>query len=70
MKYTIVVDHEGREEYIPLQSRNQRQAMTAMRNYVHRNPDTVAFLEFFRASDGQRGYINPDGNASPTGHKW
>ena len=28
------------------------------------------FVDFFRASDGQRGYLNADGNHSITGKDW
>lgn len=30
----------------------------------------AVYVQWFRASDGQKGYLNPDGNSSITGEAW
>jgi hypothetical protein len=32
--------------------------------------DKRIFIRWFRATDGQHGYVNPDGNYSITGKSW
>ncbi len=73
--YAIELQYEsGREEYVPLLTViTDSQATQQMRAYLSTNArqllDVNAFLAFYRASDGQRGYLNQDG-ASPTGKAW
>lgn len=34
------------------------------------NPTCAVFIEWFRRSDGQHGYLNPSGDHEITGHTW
>lgn len=71
--YSIEITYESKQaDYIPLDARSDSQAIKQLGQW--RKTNTVSqganiFLAFSRASDGQHGYINPDG-AAPTGRKW
>ena len=70
-KYSITVtDHPGNP--FPLEHNEQtteKQAIEQAKKYAEQYPDKLVFVEFFRQSDGQTGYINPDG-AGFTGKSW
>jgi len=66
LRYEVVkiddLTHE--EECYPLDVKSARAAMAAMRG------EEGDFLRWFRASDGQTGYLNQDGNHSIEGVRW
>ena len=47
----------------------QRRAIAAAR-HVARYTDGNIYISWYRASDGQHGYLNPDGNHAITGEAW
>jgi hypothetical protein len=73
MRYSIELEHEsGTNESLPLIAKNDQQAEAELKNWLKANTipeDCHVYLAFYRACDGQHGYLNPDG-ASPTGKPW
>lgn len=71
--YAIEITYEDRmPTSVALAARNDAQAEKALRKYIScaKLPaDALVFLSYFRESDGQHGYLNPDG-ASPTAKPW
>ena len=47
-----------------------KSAATALAERLASKGRSGIYVEFFRASDGQRGYLNPDGDHSITGEPW
>lgn len=73
MTYTIELAYEsGERTLIPLHNiKSRRMAVTAIKNWLDcGNARGKAYLTFFRASDGQHGYVNPREGCSPTGIPW
>ena len=69
MQYEISIESENGEREITVVE-GERNAKTQAIEDAEANPDCCVFVSFFRASDGQVGYLNPDGNHSPTGQSW
>jgi hypothetical protein len=68
--YTATIQHESlAEEHVPLTATNDRDAIKQTTELAAKHSGARVFCEFFRASDGQRGYINRDG-ADVTGHPY
>ena len=62
----------GETQHVYLGATSDSQALKKMRAYMqftHRQ-HVNAYLCFSRESDGQVGYLNQDGGASPTGKAW
>lgn len=71
MTYTIeTVDHDANREYMPLGKMTAKAAITEARKAAAKYSREQVFLAFFRASDGQRGYLNSDGNYDITGRAY
>ena len=47
-----------------------KSAATALAERLANKGRSGIYVEFFRASDGQRGYLNQDGDHSITGEAW
>lgn len=41
---------------------SKKEAEEIARTWVKENPNKQIFISWFRNSDGQKGYLNPDGN--------
>ena len=48
----------------------KKQAVLAAKAAAAKYPDDQIFLSWGRASDGQQGYLNRDGNHAITGEAW
>lgn len=73
-RYTIEIEKpSGETEHIPMQgTRTDNGAVRRMRWFL-KQPEArvgLVYLTWFRSSDGAKGYINPDGSASPVGVNW
>lgn len=72
MKYSITVtDEQGFSDFVYI-DKTQEQAKK-LANELANDPKYAGrniFITFYRPSDGQTGYLNPDGNHSPTGESW
>lgn len=49
---------------------SREEAEETARRLCRELPGESVFVEFFRESDSQRGYLNPDGSFSVTGRTW
>jgi len=70
MKYTVT---EYRDDGIPVESEDGltlTEAKRVARSTAHKHPHNQVFIEWFRISDGQHGFVNPDGNDAITGEPW
>lgn len=55
----------------PLTAKTDIGAIRQMRSWLKANPSAKRpHLAFFRQSDGQKGFINPSGNAVINGEAW
>jgi hypothetical protein len=78
MTYAIEIQYaSGRTDSIPLSATSEKAAVQQLQRYLSqqqpRSGTPIAqakiYLSFFRAHDGQHGYLNPTG-AAPTGSPW
>jgi hypothetical protein len=69
MKYTVEVTKHG-ETIESAWVNGQRNAKATAREYAAEYPDCQIYVSWFRASDGQHGYLNPNGDHDITGHPW
>lgn len=67
--YTIEIATINGEDY-PETGLTKSAAITAARKYAEKYPQKRIFISWFRGSDGQHGYLNPDGNHDITGEAW
>lgn len=71
MKYGVFTLTPGQPEYYRGHGLSKRQAVRLAKELADTSDkDTLVFVEWSRASDGQRGFLNPDGNHSVTGESW
>ena len=71
--YEIVIsDASGANEFVTLPASTSTIAMQMVRQYVAAHPfdNRQLLLRWHRKSDACSGYLNPDGEASPTGQSW
>lgn len=69
MRYTVTVESAGEIiETTPDRPMFEAQQIAAQKAAQY--PRRKVFVEFFRRYDGQKGYLNPDGNHSITGKAW
>jgi hypothetical protein len=68
--YTVTLNDAdtGTDESWP--GLTKRQAISLAKETAAFNPTCAVFIEWFRKSDGQRGYLNPSGDHEITGHVW
>jgi hypothetical protein len=70
MKYTITVEPKGVGHTIKeTQTNKEMEAIKIAKEWVEENKEHHVYVSFYRASDGQTGYINPDG-AGISGKDW
>ena len=70
MKYTVEVKSRSTGESIAdYPDCSGREARHIAKREVA-NRDNLVFVSWFRASDGQHGYLNSDGNHAITGTAW
>lgn len=70
MKYTVFVKNDS--SHYPIRSvdlKSERAAIKKAKDWAKEHPNDLVFIEFYRPSDGQIGYINRDG-AAITGKSW
>lgn len=68
--YTVILSDVFKEYPLQVQEeKSERDARKTAKKWAKEYPDKLVFIEFFRKSDGQRGYINRNG-ASITGRSW
>lgn len=58
------------EHHINMSTKSESKAIEAARRTAKLNTDNLVFITWGRASDGQNGYLNPDGNYAITGKAW
>jgi hypothetical protein len=49
---------------------SKKEAEEMARTWAKENPNNQVFISWSRKSDGQKGYLNPDGNHAITGKAW
>ena len=69
MKYEITAQTESGKIIDAAQAKTVRKASSEARTMAYRLPSHYVFVTWFRASDGQQGYLNPCGH-EPTGKRW
>jgi len=72
MKYTIELTQQG-FIYQTYECDDEQDAIETAKKIIEndgKNLNYEVFVSFFRSSDGQTGYLNPDGNHSPVGKDW
>jgi hypothetical protein len=67
--YDIEIVTMSGEDY-PEAGLNKSAAIASAKKYAEQYPKKQVFISWFRKSDGQRGYLNPDGNHDITGKAW
>jgi hypothetical protein len=73
VSYEILIsDASGVNEYIKVHASTSTDAMQTVKQYVAAHPfdNRQLVLRWHRKSDGCSGYLNPDGETSPTGQTW
>jgi len=69
MKYTITEIIEGFVvASMPVTSATM--ARREVKKWKKQNPNNLIFVEWYRATDGQYGYLNRDGNHAIAGKAW
>lgn len=71
MNYTVVVTEEAGSPYpdYVIDASSISEAIEKAEEMAEKHPDKLVFVQFFRKSDGQSGYINRDG-ADIVGRSW
>lgn len=67
--FTVIVDDGGLNPAISITTSSEMDAIEKAKRLVNEYPDDKVFIEFFRSSDDQQGYLNPDGYGI-TGSSW
>ncbi len=68
VEYTVVIrSHTGREEFFP--NLTERQAIKQAKE-IRSEHNGETFITWYRASDGQHGFLNPSGNHEIMGISW
>lgn len=69
LQYAVVHKISGGEEFYA-EARTKTAAVKRAKTTVDEFPDHVVFVTWFRSSDGQMGYINPNGDHAIIGISW
>jgi hypothetical protein len=69
MKYSVVVKKDGMT-ISETPDCTKAEAKKVAKAEAAENKDAQVFVTWFRASDGQHGYLNSDGNHAITGTAW
>lgn len=73
MNYTIAVSkYESSNIVLSQSERGSKKATRAAKELAkeYPRPDYKVWVSWYRGSDGQHGYLNPDGNHAITGEAW
>ena len=68
MKYEVIIKHNGMDVASYPGLSEEESVQTAKKEAS--NKDCQVFVKWYRPSDGQHGYLNPDGNHAITGKAW
>jgi len=68
MKYAVIEQTEGGENTL-WHDLTKKQAVVKAKTLA-KHTDGNIYVEWYRASDGQRGYLNPDGSHAITGEAY
>ena len=66
MKYTVEVQADN----VVYQNLSKREAVKTAKEEAAKKALNGVFVHWYRKSDGQHGYLNPDGNHDCTGRDW
>lgn len=69
MQYTVIVKNRTTGEPVVMIPCTKREAIKTAKEEA-KNPQHQVFVEWLRASDGQRGYLNRNGSNTITGEAW
>lgn len=69
MKYSVIKTKESGQEILIGSDLKKASAIKIALTESSKR-DGYVFVEFFRASDGTRGFLNPDGNHNPCGEAY
>lgn len=69
MKYDVNVQDDGMT-IAGESGLSKKQAENKAVELAAEYPNCLVFVEWFRKSDGQHGYLNQDGNHAITGEAW
>jgi hypothetical protein len=72
MKYTVTMQNKYGKPAATISGLSKSQAVKEARRMADdpENADNQVFVTWFRKSDGQHGYLNPDGDHAITGKSW
>jgi len=70
MEYTITAKNENGQSVEWITVRGDKKAAQEAVKMAKENPKCNVFVEWFRKSDGQHGYLNPGRNHDITGQAW
>ena len=69
MRYTVTQTKENGQAVVLKDNLKKAKAMELALAESEKGNGNV-FVEFYRKSDSQRGFLNPDGNHSPNGQSY
>lgn len=72
MEYTISLGQNGIEDYA-LKCETEKEAIEEVREMVENDGKNLSgnvYISWFRESDGQQGFLNPNGNHEIIGKDW
>lgn len=70
MRYTVNVIANTGQTIMSTPDCSEAEAKKVAKSDAKKYPNHQVFIQWFRPSDGQHGYLNPDGNHSITGVAW
>ena len=71
MKYSVSIYSVGNSQAENWRDDlSKKEAEEMARTWAKENPNNQVFISWARKSDGQKGYLNPDGNHAITGKAW
>ena len=70
MEYTVEVKTKSGTPISDMPGLTETQAKRAAKQAAEDNPQALVFIHWYRSSDQQHGYLNPNGNHAITGKAW
>ena len=67
INYSVTIVHESGDEKTDLATTSYQEAYGRAVALADESKDRQVYVEWYRASDGQRGYLNRDGSNNITG---
>ncbi|NEU27705.1 hypothetical protein [Paenibacillus polymyxa] len=70
-QYSVVTYKGESDDFVhrSFETKVRKEAKETAKKWVKEYPEERIYIEWFRGSDGQKGYVNPDGY-SLTGTNW